>query len=153
MLFLLVEPHPMSWSTSETDPFWGPHTPPEMAVWITFPENSPTGIKGNVLLFIIGTELRFGQPCDEQFYLFGETVYSAWRIWKMSPFQMLHGHVSLVPSGRYWWPQVPSWRGDYDQLPSGSRLNVHHSHQTPEEYNDEDPAYNPPGWPLSYAIS
>ena len=89
VLFLLVDPHPMTWPTPRTDPFWGPATPPDQAVWIGFPEDSPTGISGPVLLFILGNELRFGQQCEEQLFLFGDTVYSAWRVWRLSPLDVV----------------------------------------------------------------
>ena len=126
----------------ETAPFWGPGSKPEHAIWISFPENSPTGIRGNALFFLLFGQIRFGQKCEEQLFLFGDTVYSAWRVWKLSPTAAATGHISLMPFGRYWWPQL-KWKENFDDLPEGTVLNLEHKNSTPDDYNHDDPSYHP----------
>ena len=121
-------------------PFWGPGTTPIQATWPSMPENSPAGTSGHVLIFILGSELRFGQRCEEQLYFFGDTVYSAWRVWRLSPSQFNLGNLSFVPFGRYWWPMMP-WCGRFEDLPEGTLINMLHQNMTPDEYNQQDPAY------------
>ena len=124
----------------ETGPFWGPGSTPTKAIWIEFPDNSPTGIIGPALFFICDGEARFGQKCEEELFLFGDTVYSAWRIWRLPPTQARNGHISLVPFGRYWWRQC-KWNENLDDLPAGSVLNTTHRNMTPEDYNKRDPSF------------
>ena len=124
-------------------PFWGPGTTPVQAIWMEFRADGPTGISGPALFFILNGEIRFGQRCEQQLFLFGDTVYSAWRVWRLSPNEFIHnGNLSLVPFGRYWWPQM-QWKGKFDDLPADSMLNMEYKTLTPDEYNHADPLYTP----------
>ena len=128
----------------ETGPFFGGSgTTPAQAVWVIFPPESPTGLSGPAMFFVLGGEVRFAQQCEQQLYLFGDTVYSAWRVWRLSPREILHGNISLLRAGRYWWPQM-KWTGNFDELPEGSMLNMAHRNSTPDDYNRADPEYNQP---------
>ena len=98
-----------------------------------------------------GGEVSFVQQCEERLYLFGDTVYSAWRVWRLSPREILHGNISLLRAGRYWWPQM-KWTGNFDEPPEGSMLNMAHRNSTPDDYSRAEPEYNPPV-DLTFAVS
>ena len=136
----------------ETAPFFGGSgTTPAQAVWVIFPPESPTGLSGPAMFLVLGGEVSFVQQCEERLYLFGDTVYSAWRVWRLSPREILHGNVSLLRAGRYWWPQM-KWTGNFDEPPEGSMLNMAHRNSTPDDYSRADPEYNPPV-DLTFAVS
>ena len=136
----------MPQATLQNGPFVGPGTTPTQAIWVDFPADSITGITGPVLFFSMQptmsfSDLRFGQRCEQQLFLFGDIVYSGWRVWRLSPRDLWDGNISLVPSGRYWWPQM-QWSGNYEDLPADTILNMEHKHMTPEAYNANDPNFN-----------
>ena len=136
----------------ESAPFFGGSgTTPPQAVWFIFPPESPTGLSVPAMFLVLGGEVSFVQQCEERLYLFGDTVYSAWRVCRLSPREFLHGNVSLLRAGRYWWPQM-KWTGNFDEPPEGSMLNMAHRNSTPDDYSRADPEYNPPV-DLTFAVS
>ena len=133
--------------------FGGSGTNPVQAVWVEFPPGSPTGLSGPVIIFISrDRDIRFAQQCEEQLFLFGDTVYSAWRCWTLSPREILYGNISLLRAGRYWWPQL-KWTGNFGDLPVGSLLNMQHRNSTPDDYNRQDPEYNEPENDPGFSVS